>query len=149
MMNNEELRRPSAAVRLLESTYTALPIDPTFFIRKIGFKVKKDPSLKAVRLEARLDADKKEIQFDPDLSDAQRRIQTARELGRWYAKQLPEELSAGAVETYAAAFASELLMPEKAFRKAWFDGQTVEEMAGQFAVTVQAVDYRLHQIGIL
>lgn len=150
-MSNDLIRRPAKAVALLEGSYTALPINPEFYLRKEGLKIKRPSVATNCNSPGELFLDTKTVVLSSSPDDANRRFSAARLLGLYYAFTLPElaELSTLQQERYADAFAIELLMPEKAIRKAWYDGQTESEMCALFGVTPATLDARLKQIGIL
>jgi Zn-dependent peptidase ImmA (M78 family) len=91
---------------------------------------------------------------------ARRRFTVAHEVGHWVCQCLEgrarpvfcrrEDIDGAAdraLEREANVFAAELLMPEEAIRSAWADD--VVRIASQFAVSTQAMHWRLFSFGLL
>jgi Zn-dependent peptidase ImmA (M78 family) len=139
-----------------------LPVDPVRIARSLGIKV----------LTARLDPDVsgalvKELQQDPVIllnagdSSNRQRFTCAHEIGHFVKRSdTPEEyeyidrrdaLSAmgrDSDEIYANQFAASLLMPAEAVRRLTHAGLSDLQLALRFDVSLEAMQYRLRNLGL-
>jgi hypothetical protein len=96
-----------------------------------------------------------------DETQARRRFTLAHEVGHWVCHVLEgrvapaycrsEDVAPGAertLEREANLFAAELLMPEAAVRAASTDEPQIEQVATRFAVSAEAMHWRLYNLGL-
>jgi predicted transcriptional regulator len=124
----------------------------------LGLAVEEEPlAISGVLLPAR-----RQIVLNAEESPARRRFTLAHELGHWVC-QCQEETAAPiycraedvslaaqrALEREANVFAAELLMPAPAIRELWPAKQSLDALAAAFAVSDEAMGWRLFNLGLV
>lgn len=163
MSSNAQLQAAEDAARLLAQTWTGLiPVDPVAIARRAGLRVV-DAELDDQTMGAlvKLPWQDPTIMLNERDGPNRRRFTCAHEIGHYVRRSegaaeyttvdLRSGLSSQGVdeeEIYANKFAACLLMPEGEVRRMHAEGMVDWEMAIRFAVSREAIQFRLRDLGL-
>jgi len=156
----KDLAREDATRVLDEHWDGQYPVDPARIANRMGIKVWRtdmpdDTSGAIVKREGA----PAEIYFDADEPPQRQRFTCAHEIGHYIDRQRHQDaqysfqdLRRGAANTpeefYADHFAGNLLMPRRKVLAMWNEGNTTNDMADFFAVSLSAMGTRLRSLGL-
>jgi Zn-dependent peptidase ImmA (M78 family) len=163
MPSNAQRQAADDAARLLAQTWTGLvPVDPIAIARRAGLRVV-DADLDEHTMGAlvKLAGQDPTIMLNERDGPNRRRFTCAHEIGHYVRRSedadeyttvdLRSGLSSEGIdedEIYANKFAACLLMPEGEVRRMHSEGMVDWEMAIRFAVSREAIQFRLKDLGL-
>jgi Zn-dependent peptidase ImmA (M78 family) len=141
-----------------------VPVDPFVIARRLGLRVfaaSLEPDVSGMLVKR--PGQDAEVYVNGDDHENRQRFSCAHEIGHYilragkpddsfgYIDRRGQMASAGTnpAEIFANQFAAELLMPQDAVRAAYEDSTSLASLAVKFQVSLEAMRYRLENLGIL